>query len=92
MEKLPVQEKIDCISISIIPCKSSIEDQLTKLFDLLVDRLRNKIHDDVTSLGDYVTTSTSVLQATPSNIEEMSEIYLKFVKLVFCFNNLTKEL
>jgi len=81
VEKLPVQEKIDCISISIIPCKSSIEDQLTKLFDLLVDRLRNTIHDDVTSLGDYVTMTTSVLQSTPSNIEEMSRIYLKYEEL-----------
>nr|XP_026693267.1 cytoplasmic dynein 2 heavy chain 1-like isoform X1 [Ciona intestinalis] len=72
IEKLPMSEKVDCLTISTTPAKNAIDDQLQKLFETLIDSLRTRVTTDVQELTNFVSSATDSLQTMPQTIQEIS--------------------
>ncbi|XP_057314672.1 cytoplasmic dynein 2 heavy chain 1-like isoform X2 [Hydractinia symbiolongicarpus] len=81
-EKLPLSVKVDCITVSTSPVKSTIDDLITKLFDTLLISLRRSIVQDYNSLDGYTSKSMDELNQVPQSIEEMGEVNEKYRKII----------
>lgn len=91
--------KIDCITVSTSPVKSSIDDLLAKLFDTLLISLRRSVVNVYNSVDGFATKSMEDLNQVPQTIEEMGDVNEKyqnimkekpqvfqFVILAYCFD------
>lgn len=74
--------KVDCITVSTSPVKSTIDDLITKLFDTLLISLRRSIVQDYNSLDGYTSKSMDELNQVPQSIEEMGEVNEKYRKIM----------
>uniref|UniRef100_A0A7M5UV62 Cytoplasmic dynein 2 heavy chain 1 n=1 Tax=Clytia hemisphaerica TaxID=252671 RepID=A0A7M5UV62_9CNID len=81
-EKLPLSCKIDCITVSTSPVKSSIDDLLAKLFDTLLISLRSSVVNEYNAIDSFSTKSMEDLNQVPQTIEEMGDVNEKYQKIM----------
>ncbi|CAL8361611.1 unnamed protein product [Merluccius merluccius] len=72
-ERLPSQEKVDCITVNCEPVRAVIDDLIQKLFDTLLMSLRKSIQGHTQSIEAFVSESMEALSTRPESIEEISE-------------------
>lgn len=72
-EKLPSVCRVDCIVVSTTPVKAAIDDHLQRLFDALIDGLRNTIDDLVKEADAFVGTASEALTKKPETVDEIGE-------------------
>ncbi|XP_074620352.1 cytoplasmic dynein 2 heavy chain 1-like [Acropora palmata] len=76
-EKLPLNIKVDCISVSTTPVKSTIDDHIQQLFDALLTSLRRSITNEVQTIDTFLTSATEALSSRPQTVEEIGEANAK---------------
>ncbi|KAJ3590899.1 hypothetical protein NHX12_008847 [Muraenolepis orangiensis] len=72
-ERLPSQEKVDCITVNCEPVKAVIDDLIQRLFDTLLMSLRKSIQGHTQSIEAFVSESMETLSTRPESIEEIGE-------------------
>ncbi|XP_068440329.1 cytoplasmic dynein 2 heavy chain 1 isoform X1 [Clinocottus analis] len=70
-ERLPSQEKVDCITVNCEPVKAVIDDLIQRLFDILLSSLRKSIHGHTQAIDSFVSESTEALSTRPESMEEI---------------------
>ena len=73
--------KVDCISVSTSPVKSTINDHIQQLFDALVTSLRRSITNDVQTNDSFLTSATDALSTRPQTVEEIDVANAKHSEL-----------
>ncbi|XP_077466766.1 cytoplasmic dynein 2 heavy chain 1 isoform X1 [Stigmatopora argus] len=71
-ERLPSQEKVDCVTVNCEPLKAAIEGLIQRLFDLLLMSLRKSIQGHTQAIDSFVSESLETLSTRPENIEAIS--------------------
>ncbi|ORZ34798.1 dynein heavy chain, N-terminal region 2-domain-containing protein [Catenaria anguillulae PL171] len=64
--------KVDNIVISVLPLKAAIDDQLQRLFDVLVSTLHSSVAAHVKSVQDYLTSGLALLAQVPNSVQEIA--------------------
>ncbi|XP_047126593.1 cytoplasmic dynein 2 heavy chain 1 isoform X1 [Hydra vulgaris] len=77
-EKLPQVVKVDCITVSTVPIKSTIDDLISKLFDTLLLSLRRSIVNGYNESDHFVSNSIQSLSIIPHSVDEMGEANLRY--------------
>uniref|UniRef100_A0A8C9YIK3 Cytoplasmic dynein 2 heavy chain 1 n=1 Tax=Sander lucioperca TaxID=283035 RepID=A0A8C9YIK3_SANLU len=70
-ERLPSQEKVDCITVNCEPVKAVIDDLIQKLFDMLLLSLRKSIQVHTQAIDSFVSESMEALSNRPESMEEI---------------------
>ncbi|XP_037123246.1 cytoplasmic dynein 2 heavy chain 1 isoform X1 [Syngnathus acus] len=81
-ERLPSQEKVDCVTVNCEPLKAAIDGLIQKLFDLLLMSLRKSIQGHTQAIDSFVSESLETLSTRPENIEAVSAASGKYTKIV----------
>uniref|UniRef100_A0A3Q1I1J7 Cytoplasmic dynein 2 heavy chain 1 n=1 Tax=Anabas testudineus TaxID=64144 RepID=A0A3Q1I1J7_ANATE len=71
-ERLPSQEKVDCITVNCEPVKAIIEDLIQRLFDMLLLSLRKSIQGHMHTIDSFVSESMETLSIRPENMEDIA--------------------
>uniref|UniRef100_A0AAF5DHG2 Cytoplasmic dynein 2 heavy chain 1 n=1 Tax=Strongyloides stercoralis TaxID=6248 RepID=A0AAF5DHG2_STRER len=82
LEKIPDEIKIDCIYISTVLIKGSIDELLGRLYDTLVWTLKHSITSELNEINRFIDTSIKTLSARPQSMEEIAEANVAHGKLV----------
>ncbi|KAL7746090.1 hypothetical protein RI367_008587 [Sorochytrium milnesiophthora] len=69
LELLPTSLQVDCIVVSTLPVKSTIDDLLQRLFDALVSSLRKSIRKHLSTVEQYIASGTELLTQRPDSLE-----------------------
>ncbi|KAI6655602.1 cytoplasmic dynein 2 heavy chain 1-like [Oopsacas minuta] len=72
---LPNSIRIECISISAIQAKSSIDAMFHHLFDLSLMSLKDSLKDRYNTVNTFISDAELKLNVKPQNIEEVSFAY-----------------
>ncbi|RDD40688.1 Cytoplasmic dynein 2 heavy chain 1 [Trichoplax sp. H2] len=72
-EKLPSTIKVDCIIVSTIPVKTTIDDHIQQLYDALVNSLRRSITSHITVIDEFLNDAIDKLSTRPQSVEEISQ-------------------
>ncbi|XP_056138994.1 cytoplasmic dynein 2 heavy chain 1 [Lampris incognitus] len=83
-ERLPSQERVDCIIVSCEPVKAVIDDLIQRLFDTLVMSLRKSIQGHVQTIESFVSDSMQALSTRPESIEEIGEANARHSRIQAC--------
>ena len=73
--------KVDCISVSTSPVKSTIDDHIQQLFDALLTSLRRSITNEVQTIDTFLTSATEALSTRPQTVEEIGQANAKHSEL-----------
>lgn len=71
-DKLPDFVRLDCFHISMMSCKSSLDDVYQRCQDALLLHLRQSIFQHLTKMDEFLTSAMDQLNTRPQNIEEIS--------------------
>ncbi|XP_033632471.1 cytoplasmic dynein 2 heavy chain 1-like isoform X2 [Asterias rubens] len=80
-EKLPSQIKVDCITVSTTPVKSTIDSLIQRLFDSLLSSLRYSITEHVNEIDRFLKDATEALSTRPQTVEEIGKANAKHAEL-----------
>jgi dynein heavy chain 2 len=72
-EQLPAQIQVDCISVSTIPVKSTIDNHLQGLMDSMISALRKAIIIHMNSIEEFAGKGLEILSDRPKTLEEIGE-------------------
>lgn len=75
------QVKVDCITVSTAPVKSTIDDHIQRLFDALLNSLRKSIVNDTQTIDNFLTTGMETLSTRPQSVEEIGQANSKHAEL-----------
>ncbi|XP_024132434.1 cytoplasmic dynein 2 heavy chain 1 [Oryzias melastigma] len=81
-ERLPSQEKVDCITVNCEPVKSTIDDLIQRLFDMLLLSLRKSIQSHLQAIDSFVSESMETLSTRPENLEEIGAANSKYKQIL----------
>ncbi|KAM3616882.1 uncharacterized protein V6R79_025341 [Siganus canaliculatus] len=81
-ERLPSQEKIDCITVNCEPVRAVIDDLIQRLFDVLLSSLRKSIQAHTQTIDSFVLESVETLSTRPESMEEIGTASAKYNKIV----------
>uniref|UniRef100_H2M4S9 Cytoplasmic dynein 2 heavy chain 1 n=1 Tax=Oryzias latipes TaxID=8090 RepID=H2M4S9_ORYLA len=81
-ERLPSQEKVDCITVNCEPVKSTIDDLIQRLFDMLLLSLRKSIQGHLQAIDSFVSESMEALSTRPDNLEEIGAANSKYNQIL----------
>lgn len=70
-DKIEDYIRVDCVLISVLPLKSTIEEGIQRLNDSLVLGLRKSVHNHLNSLDEYLDTAMEKLNTRPKSIEDI---------------------
>ena len=71
IEKLPDVEKIGCITISLIPLKSQLDDLMNRFNDILLLTLRRSLLTEFKEVDSYLEFANERLSSRPHSVEEI---------------------
>ncbi|UJR10563.1 hypothetical protein I4U23_014763 [Adineta vaga] len=80
-EKLPSEVRYDCFVVNINPLKLTIENQLRRLHDAMLNYLKRSIIRDANLIDTFVDQSFENLKDRPQTLDEISESYKKHEEL-----------
>ncbi|RHY58768.1 hypothetical protein DYB34_000770 [Aphanomyces astaci] len=72
-DKIPDFVKVDCISVSLVPFKSSLDEYLSRLQDSLLLSLRKSLTSHLKLVEDFLDSSMDKLNKRPHSIEEIGQ-------------------
>ena len=75
-------EKIGCITVSVLPIRAEIELHNRKYWDALTMSLQTSILRDINKLNKYISDATEILNAQPKTMSEVGEANIKHAKLM----------
>ncbi|XP_036005544.1 cytoplasmic dynein 2 heavy chain 1 isoform X1 [Fundulus heteroclitus] len=81
-ERLPSQEKVDCIIVNCEPVKTSIDDLIQRLFDLLLLSLKKSIQGHTQAIENFASESMEALSTRPESMEEIGAANGKYSQIV----------
>uniref|UniRef100_A0A665UBA6 Dynein cytoplasmic 2 heavy chain 1 n=1 Tax=Echeneis naucrates TaxID=173247 RepID=A0A665UBA6_ECHNA len=81
-ERLPSQEKVDCITINCEPVKAVIDDLIQRLFDMLLLSLKKSIQGHTQAIDSFVSKSMEALSTRPENMEEIGMASGKYSQII----------
>jgi dynein heavy chain 2 len=70
-EQLPLNIKIDCITVSTTPVKTAIDDHLQRLFDSLSNTLRKGAAAHLLAIDQFTNTAMELLLQRPQSIADI---------------------
>lgn len=76
LEKLQDTQKVHCFEVSLVPLKTTIEDQLQRLSDALVLNLKTSLKNEVDQLDKFLETAKEKLARRPVSAEEIAQAQL----------------
>uniref|UniRef100_A0A3Q3KJ04 Cytoplasmic dynein 2 heavy chain 1 n=1 Tax=Monopterus albus TaxID=43700 RepID=A0A3Q3KJ04_MONAL len=82
LERLPSQEKVDCITVNCEPVKAAIEDLMQRLFDMLLLSLRKSIQGHTQAINSFVSESMEALSIRPESMEEIAATRGKYSEIL----------
>ena len=74
--------RVDCVTVSTLPVKSSVDDHLQRLYDALLGALRHSIQADFNSITNFLTGAKESLSIKPQSVEEIGEVNQKHSELL----------
>ena len=74
-EQLPIQRKVDCITVSLLPVKATIDDHLQRLSDALQSSLKKTIGIHFAAIEEFVIKGMELLSKKPQTIEEIGNAH-----------------
>ncbi|XP_022103094.1 cytoplasmic dynein 2 heavy chain 1-like isoform X1 [Acanthaster planci] len=80
-EKLPSQIKVDCITVSAAPVKTTIDSLIQRLFDALLSSLRYSITEHINEIDRFLKDSMEALSTRPQTVEEIGKANAKHAEL-----------
>ncbi|CAG6004611.1 unnamed protein product [Menidia menidia] len=80
-ERLPSQEKVDCITVNCEPVKTVIDDLIQRLFDILLLSLRRSIQGHIQAIDSFVSESMEALSTRPESMEEIGVVKGKYSQI-----------
>ena len=66
--------RVDCIAVSTLPVKASIDDHLQQLFEALLSSLRRSISASIATIDDFLVKGKSALSVRPQTVEEIGDV------------------
>mmetsp|Transcript_17017 Transcript_17017/g.54247 ORF Transcript_17017/g.54247 Transcript_17017/m.54247 type:complete len:3325 (+) Transcript_17017:156-10130(+) len=72
-EKLPPEVKVDCYSISLLPIKQAIDEQMKSLQEALVTVLRRKAQSEKDEVEGFINEGKGTLDQQANSIEEIGK-------------------
>ncbi len=63
--------KVDCITVSTTPVKTTIDDLIQQLFDALLNSLRRNIVNHIQTIDNFLTEGMESLSTRPQTVEEI---------------------
>ncbi|TKS81144.1 Cytoplasmic dynein 2 heavy chain 1 [Collichthys lucidus] len=81
-ERLPSQEKVDCITVNCEPVKATIDDLIQRLFDILLLSLRKSIQGHTQAIDSFVSESMETLSTRPESMEEIGAASGKYSQIL----------
>uniref|UniRef100_A0A4W6FB67 Cytoplasmic dynein 2 heavy chain 1 n=1 Tax=Lates calcarifer TaxID=8187 RepID=A0A4W6FB67_LATCA len=81
-ERLPSQEKVDCITVNCEPVKAIIDDLIQRLFDMLLLSLRKSIQGHTQAIDSFVSESMEALSTRPESMEEIGAASGKYNQIL----------
>eukprot|EP01116_Phalansterium_solitarium_P024805 TRINITY_DN91_c0_g1_i4.p1 TRINITY_DN91_c0_g1~~TRINITY_DN91_c0_g1_i4.p1 ORF type:complete len:4085 (+),score=2013.94 TRINITY_DN91_c0_g1_i4:171-12425(+) len=72
-EKLPSEKKVDCVKISFLPVKQSIQDMMQRLSDALTNSLRKTIQGEMRRVEEFLDKSLEMLHFRPTTADEITK-------------------
>ncbi|KAI3354358.1 hypothetical protein L3Q82_018881, partial [Scortum barcoo] len=81
-ERLPSQEKVDCITVNCEPVKAIIDDLIQRLFDLLLLSLRKSIQGHTQAIESFFSESMEALSTRPESMEEIGAASGKYSQIL----------
>ncbi|TPX32194.1 hypothetical protein SmJEL517_g04664 [Synchytrium microbalum] len=91
-ESIPISIKVDCFVVSTIPLKASIDDQLQRLFDALVNTLRKTVQGHLQFVEQFVNSAMEVLSQRPQTIAEIGGAHAAHAQLSLKKNEIVVSL
>ena len=76
--------RVDCITVSTLPVKASVEDHIQQLFDALLTSLRRSIQTNLSAIDQFLVKGKDALSVRPQTIEEIGDVNQ-------AYNQLAKE-
>eukprot|EP00899_Mesostigma_viride_P029629 jgi/Mesvir1/9851/Mv22388-RA.1 len=70
-EKIPSEVKVDCYTISLLPAKQAIDEQMKQMHDVLVGSLRRKALADKEAVEQFMTKGMETLDVKANSVEEI---------------------
>ncbi|XP_054598719.1 cytoplasmic dynein 2 heavy chain 1 isoform X1 [Nothobranchius furzeri] len=83
-ERLPSQEKVDCITVNCEPVKATIDEMIQRLFDILLLSLRKSIQGHTQTIDSFVSESVEALAMRPESMEEIGAANGKYNQIKAC--------
>ncbi|XP_013869519.1 cytoplasmic dynein 2 heavy chain 1 [Austrofundulus limnaeus] len=81
-ERLPSQEKVDCIIVNCEPVKATIDDLIQRLFDMLLSSLRKSVQGHTQAINSFVSESMEALSSRPESMEEIGAANGKYNQIL----------
>ncbi|RNE99549.1 cytoplasmic dynein 2 heavy chain 1 isoform X1 [Trypanosoma rangeli] len=75
--------KVDCFTVSAIPAKASMEEQLHRLEESLLNAMRKKIRKSLVEVDDFVFNASNIITRQPTTMDEVglaNKAYFEFVE------------
>ena len=73
IDKLPDIEKIDCITVSLAPFKTFLDELLLRVGDTLLVNLRRSLIEEFKEVDMFLESSSERLYSKPKSVDEISE-------------------
>ncbi|OQS05963.1 dynein heavy chain [Thraustotheca clavata] len=80
-DKIPDFIKVDCVGVSLVPFKSGLDENITRLQDALLISLRKSISGHLKVVEDYLDSSMDKLNKRPHSIEEIGAAKLEWKEI-----------
>jgi len=81
LKKLPDSQKVDCITVNLVPFKGGVDDIFKRLSDALVDSLKESIDRDAIEVQRFIQQGLQKLNSNPQSMEEIEQIHKDAVQI-----------
>jgi len=75
LKKLPDSQKVDCITVNLVPFKAGVEDIFKRLSDALVETLQTSIERDAEDVFRFIKAGLDKLNSNPQSVEEIERMH-----------------
>lgn len=72
---MPDSQKVDCITVNLVPFKAGVEDIFKRLSDALVETLQTSIEKDAEDVFRFIKAGLDKLNSNPQSVEEIEKMH-----------------
>lgn len=95
LNKIEDVMKVDCFSVSTIPVKASIDEQLHRVEESLLNSMRKSIQHTITDIDNFVFNASNLIERQPTTMDEVglaNKAYRECSAVMGDYENKLKEL